>query len=56
MGPPISRITASGGGWTVTEASDARFGAYIQGVQGTGPPAARVRRRLVSRHRLDGTG
>jgi hypothetical protein len=44
MGPPVARITASGGGWNVKQAPDARYGPYIQYVEGIDAPPGSWRR------------
>lgn len=44
MGPPIARVTASGGGWTVAQTADPVYGPYIASVKGTDAPAGSWRR------------
>jgi hypothetical protein len=44
MGPPIARITTSGGAWTVMQVADPQYGNYIQRVQGTDAPSGSWRR------------
>jgi len=44
MGPPVARIEASSGPWTVTTAVDAHAVSYIQTVEGTDTPPGSWRR------------
>jgi hypothetical protein len=44
MGPPIARVTASGGGWTVAQTPDVVYGPYISTVQGSDAPPGSWRR------------
>ena len=38
MGPPVARLTASNGGWTVTQVPDPVYGPYIAAAQGADAP------------------
>jgi hypothetical protein len=44
MGPPVARLTASGGGWTVTHTNDPVYGPYITAVAGTDAPSGSWKR------------
>jgi hypothetical protein len=44
MGPPVARIRASGGGWTVTQTPDPVYGPYVTAVQGIDAPGGTWRR------------
>jgi hypothetical protein len=44
MGPPVTQVAASGGGWSVMQTPDTVYGPYISAVQGTDAPPGSWRR------------